>query len=95
MNINWSLRLKNKATIVALISALVVFIYSVATALGVTLPVAQDQIMNAVTAVLSVLAALGIVVDPTTQGVSDSTRAMMYDYPAATSGATPGDDASE
>ena len=32
-------------------------------------------------AVFAVLAVLGIVVDPTTEGVSDSDRAMTYDAP--------------
>lgn len=95
MNINWSLRLKNKTTLLALISAVVVFIFSVASALGLSLPVDQQQIMDAVTAILAILVGLGIVVDPTTQGISDSTRAMLYDKPAATSGAAPGDDTSE
>ena len=34
-----------------------------------------------VTAAYGVLAALGIVVDPTTAGMADSTRAMGYDEP--------------
>lgn len=88
--INWGLRLRNKATLLALVSALVVFIYSIAQALGLELPVNQQQIMDAVTALLAVLAALGIVVDPTTEGVYDSTRALLYDKPASTTGASEG-----
>lgn len=81
MGINWKLRFKNKATLTALISALVVFVFQVAGALGVTLPVGADQVMQAVTAVLTVLAALGIVTDPTTSGVSDSDEAMQRTEP--------------
>lgn len=81
MKLNWALRLKNKATVLALVSALVVFVYSVAQALGLELPVTQEQVMSAVTAVLTVLAALGIVVDPTTPGASDSARALDYSEP--------------
>lgn len=95
MNINWSLRLKNKTTLLALISAVVVFIFSVTSALGFTLPIEQQQVMDAVTAILTLLVGLGVVVDPTTQGISDSTRAMLYKKPSATSGAAPGDDTSE
>lgn len=91
MNINWKLRLTNKATLLAIISATVVFAYSVAQALGLELPVTTEQAMAVVTSVLTVLAALGVVVDPTTEGVSDSTRAMLYERPAATSGAAPGE----
>lgn len=88
--INWSLRLRNRTTLLALVSAAVVFAYSVAQALGLDLPVGQQQVMDAVTSVLAVLAALGVVVDPTTEGVSDSTRALTYDEPAPTSGAARG-----
>ena len=90
MNINWKLRLKNKTTLLALCSAVVVFAVQVAGALGVELPVTQQQMMDVVTSILAVLAALGVVVDPTTEGVSDSTRAMLYDEPAETSGASEG-----
>ncbi len=88
--INWGLRLRNKATITALLSAFVVFIYSIAKALGLELPVEQQQIMDAISALLTVLAALGIVIDPTTQGVGDSTQALLYDQPASTTGAAKG-----
>lgn len=89
MQINWKLRLTNKTTLLALCSAVVVFAVQVAAALGVELPVTQQQMMDVVTSVLAVLAAVGVVVDPTTEGVSDSTRAMLYERPASTSGAAP------
>lgn len=79
--INWILRLKNKTTLAALISAIVVFVYQVASAFGVTLPVSQEQIMSAVAALLTVLVALGVIIDPTTAGVSDSQQAMTYEEP--------------
>ena len=81
MDINWRLRFKNRTTVTALISALVVFVFQVAGALGVTLPVGADQVMQAVTAVLTVLAALGIVTDPTTSGVGDSDEALQRTEP--------------
>ncbi|WP_307738989.1 phage holin [uncultured Parolsenella sp.] len=84
--INWKLRLKNRTTLAALASALVVFAYSVASALGVEPPATQEQVMDAVTAVLALLAALGVVTDPTTRGVGDSARALGYTEPAPTEG---------
>ena len=81
MDINWKLRIMNKTTALALVSALVVFVYSVAQALGLELPVTQEQVMAAVTAVLTLLAGLGVVVDPTTPGVADSKRAQGYAEP--------------
>lgn len=81
MQINWKLRLANKTTLFGILSALVIFIYSVTSALGVHLPVEQETIMAAISAVLAVLCALGVIVDPTTHGVNDSERAMSYDVP--------------
>lgn len=81
MKINWKLRLKNKATLTALGGATLVFVYSVANALGVTLPVEQAQVTDFLAALLVLLVSLGIVVDPTTKGVDDSEQAMGYDSP--------------
>ena len=78
---NLKLRLKNKATLLALISALVVFVTQVAQALGLDLPVTQEQVMAAVTSVLTLLVGLGVLVDPTTEGVGDSVGAMSYEFP--------------
>nr|DAZ79526.1 MAG TPA: holin [Caudoviricetes sp.] len=82
MKINWKLRLQNKLTLSALISAVVVFVYEVAGALGFVLPVSQEQVLSAVAALLAVLVALGVVVDPTTKGADDSNRALGYEEPA-------------
>lgn len=81
MKLNWKLRLQNKATLVALASAVVVFVAQVAQALGLQLPVTQEQVMAVVTSVLTVLAGLGVVTDPTTAGVSDSKAALTYEQP--------------
>ena len=35
--------------------------------------------MQSVSALLTLLTALGVVIDPTTQGISDSDRAMTYE----------------
>ena len=78
---NIILRLKNKTTLAALVSALVVFAYSCASALGLSLPVEQDTVMSAVAAVLTLLTGLGVLVDPTTKGIADSADAMGYTAP--------------
>lgn len=78
MNINWILRLKNKATLTALIAAALAFGYQVAGILGVVPPVSQDALAQAAMLLVNLLVALGVVVDPTTQGVGDSERAMGY-----------------
>lgn len=81
MNINWILRLKNKATLTALIAAALAFGYQVAGIFGVVLPVAQDELAQAAMLLVNLLVALGVVVDPTTAGIGDSERAMNYTEP--------------
>ena len=75
------LRLKNKATLLALILAAVSFVYQVCGIVGIVPPVSEDSITQMVGAVLNVLVGLGVLVDPTTAGVTDSTQAMAYDTP--------------
>lgn len=81
MDINWKLRLKNKATLTTLLLALVAFAYQVLGIVGVVPGLSQDEATNLVAVLVNVLLALGIVVDPTTSGVSDSQNALLYDEP--------------
>lgn len=81
MNINWRLRLKNKATLSTLLLAAVAFAYQVCGCFGIVPALSQDMAVNLVTMLVNVLLALGIVVDPTTAGVGDSDDALGYDEP--------------
>lgn len=81
MNINWVLRLKNKATLTALIAAVLAFGYQAAGILGFVPPVSQDALAQAAMLLVNLLVALGVVVDPTTAGIGDSERAMNYTEP--------------
>ena len=81
MEINWLLRLKNKATLAALIPVVLDFVYQVAAILGIAVPVTQDALMQVLLLALNALVALGVVIDPTTQGIGDSERAMNYTEP--------------
>ncbi len=81
MDINWKLRLKNKATLSTLLLALVAFAYQILGIVGVVPGLSQDEAANLVAVLVNVLLALGIVVDPTTSGVGDSQDAMLYDEP--------------
>ena len=83
MKINWKLRFQNKATLTALVFALVALVYQVLGVCGVVPRVTQDQITTIAGMVINVLCLLGIVVDPTTAGVGDSTQALSYDTPRA------------
>ena len=81
MKINWKLRLQNKATLTALVMALVALVYQVLGVFGIVPRVSQDQVTTIISMAINILCLLGIVVDPTTAGVGDSARAMSYDEP--------------
>ena len=72
--INFKLRLKNKATLVALISAVFLMLQQ----FGLEIP---HNIQDAVNTFVAILVILGIVTDPTTKGIADSERALNYDVP--------------
>ena len=82
MRINWQVRLRNKTWLLAMLAAIVAFAYQVLGLLDVVPAVSQDQITQLIGLLVNILVALGIVVDPTTAGVTDSTRAMQYDKPS-------------
>lgn len=72
--INFKLRLKNKATLVALISAVFLMLQQ----FGLNIP---TNIQDAVNTFVGILVILGIVTDPTTKGIADSERALTYIKP--------------
>ena len=83
MNINWKLRFQNKTTLTAIILALVALVYQGLGLFGVAPTISQDELTTVIGMVINLLCLLGIVVDPTTDGVSDSARALTYDTPRA------------
>ena len=72
--INWKLRLQNKTTLVAIIGTVLLLFQQ----LGLKLPDNSSDIINTV---VTLLVLLGVVTDPTTSGISDSTKAMSYTKP--------------
>ena len=81
--INWKVRIKNKNFWIALIPALLLLVQVVAAVFGYTLDLGElgNKLLAVVNAVFAVLSILGIVTDPTTQGVADSNLALTYDDP--------------
>lgn len=72
--INFKLRLKNKVTLVALVSAVFLMLQQ----FGLNIP---HNIQDGVNTFIAILVILGIVTDPTTKGVADSERALSYTQP--------------
>ena len=84
MKINWVVRLKNKSFWLAIIPAVLLLSQAVADVVGFQLDFGDisDKLISVVNAVFVLLSILGIVNDPTTDGIiSDSTRAMTYTTP--------------
>ena len=83
MKLNLLVRIKNKAFWLAVIPALALVAQAVAALFGYTINLETwvGKLQAIVNAVFALLAILGIVVDPTTDGIGDSNRAMTYVEP--------------
>ena len=81
--INWKVRIKNKIFWIALIPAVLLLVQTVCSVFGIELDFGslQEKLIALVNALFAVLAILGIVADPTTEGLYDSKRAMSYEEP--------------
>ncbi len=81
--INWEVRIKNKAFWAALIPAVLLLVQVVAAVFGYELNLGDlgDKLLAVVNALFMVLTILGVVTDPTTEGVTDSKRALTYKKP--------------
>lgn len=79
--INWKVRFKNKTWLISFVVTVLAFIYQILGLFEITPAVSQNDVVQLVTLIVNMLSAVGIVIDPTTAGVSDSQRAMTYDSP--------------
>ena len=78
---NWKVRFRNKTWLATFLALIVGFGYNVCKSLGIVVPVEESTVMDIISHVLTLLGLLGVLIDPTTEGVGDSERAMSYDYP--------------
>lgn len=83
MTVNWLVRFKNKNFWLSLIPSVLLLVQAVAAVFGYTLNLGDfgNKLLAVVNAVFAVLVVLGVVNDPTTVGLSDSSRAMTYEEP--------------
>lgn len=81
--INWKVRLKNKQFWLLLIPAVLLLVQVIAVPFGYDfkIEVISKQLLDIVNAVFVVLTILGIVNDPTTHGIQDSTQVLDYEKP--------------
>lgn len=82
MRINWKVRLQHIPFLLGLFSLLLLLAQQVAAIFGYDFTgVMSEQIASILNTVLSILVLMGVIVDPTTRGTSDSERALMYRRP--------------
>lgn len=83
MKINWTVRLKNKLFWLTIIPAVLLLVQQVLALFGVSFDTtALTEALTAIVGtVFSILATVGIVVDPTTNGINDSDQALTYTEP--------------
>lgn len=78
---NFILRLKNKATLTAIVGAILLFIKQITEAFGIDLSAQIEQVSGLIGAIITFLIGIGVVTDPTTVGVKDSGITKTYTKP--------------
>ncbi len=92
MKINWKVRFRNKTWLLTFIAAVLTLVYRALNVAGITPHIAQGELVELATMLVGILVLLGVVIDPTTKGGSDSEMAMTYKKPRGEIGGehTPG-----
>lgn len=78
---NFKLRFMNRATLIPIIVQTIALVYMILGAIGIVPGLSEEAAVNIAYAVVALLTMMGIIVDPTTEGITDSERAMGYDKP--------------
>ena len=78
MKINWKARFKNKTFVITFLTLVIAFVYQILGLFGVVPPISEQSLVNNITMLVNILAFVGVVIDPTTDGMNDSDRAMLY-----------------
>ena len=81
--INWNVRLRNKQFILALVSAVLLVAQAFCKMFGLSFDVSKitEDLFNLLNAIFVVLTLIGVVNDPTTHGLGDSSNALGYEKP--------------
>lgn len=81
MKVNWKVRFKNKTWLTSFFAAIITFIYTMLGMFDIYPEVTKNDVGEIVSSVLMFLSLIGVIVDPTTQGLDDSERALEYEEP--------------
>ena len=75
-NLNLKIRLKNKTFVITMMTTIIAFVYQMLAQFEIVPKITQDQTIQVLMLIVNILAGLGILVDPTTDGVKDSERVL-------------------
>ena len=75
-NLNLKIRLKNKTFIITMMTTIIAFVYQMLAQFEIVPKITQDQTIQVLMLIINILAGLGILVDPTTDGVKDRERVL-------------------
>lgn len=81
MKINWKLRLKNKTVLTGIVSAILLFVKQITELFGIDIGNQLEQVSGVIGSILALLTGIGVLVDPTTKGTSDSGISKTYSKP--------------
>ncbi|MGN0533279.1 MAG: phage holin [Eubacterium sp.] len=78
MKINIKARMKNKTFVITMATLVVSFVYQLLSLFEIVPKLSENTLINLITMAVNILATFGVLVDPTTDGIADSDRAMTY-----------------
>ena len=81
MRINWTVRFRNKVWLAEFLAFIVSTVFHLLSQFDIAPVITESAVMQTVNSILMVLSLLGVITDPTTAGLSDSSRALTYTDP--------------
>lgn len=79
--INWKVRFKNKVWLGSFLSLIIGFVFGMLRLFDIYPEITEDRIIMTVNNILTFLGLFGVLIDPTTEGIFDSERALGYTEP--------------
>lgn len=81
--INWKVRIKNKMFWISIIPLALLLIQQICSVFGLVIDVTDlgEKLLAIVGTVFAILGLIGVINDPTTDGMADSKNAMTYKVP--------------
>lgn len=78
---NWKLRVKNKTTLAAIVGVCLLLVKKVTESFGLDLSAQLEQIADILGTIILLLVTLGVLNDPTTEGINDTELVKQYNKP--------------